>query len=187
MIIGLTGGSGTGKSTVSGWFLKKGYKVIDCDEISRELTQPGSHVLKKIAETFGEEYLSWEGRLNRKALGALIFSRESARLTLNAILHPAITYEIRRRIKGVRKAVIDGAALHECDVYKLCDKCIFVSAPKEIRIKRIMERDDIDYEYAERRVEAQKSDEYYREKCDYEIVNDGTESFEQALEDLNLG
>lgn len=187
MIIGLTGGSGTGKSTVSDWFLKKGYKVIDGDKLSRELTVPGSPVLDKIISTFGKEYLLPDGTLDRRALGGLIFTDDAARLTLNSILHPAITDEVRKRIENVENAVIEGAAIHECDIFKLCDKCIFVSCPGDIRIKRIMERDNLTFEYAKNRINSQKSDEYYRGVCDIEIVNDGnSESLEQKLEDLKL-
>ena len=186
MIIGLTGGSGTGKSTVSQWFIKKGYKVIDGDKLSRELTLPGSLVLGKIISEFGEEYLLSDGNLDRRKLGGLVFTDENARLKLNAILHPAITEEVEKEIADIKNAVIEGAAIHECDIWKLCDKCIFVSCPDEIRIERIMKRDNISREYAKNRVNAQKSDEYYREKCDIEIVNDGKQTLEQKLEDLKL-
>lgn len=188
MIIGLTGGSGTGKSTVSNWFLKKGYKVIDGDKLSRELTVPGSIVLSEIVSAFGKEYLLPDGNLDRRALGGLVFTDENARLTLNGILHPAITNEVKRQILGVENAVIEGAAIHECDIWKLCDKCMFVSAPEDVRIKRIMYRDNISHEYAKNRIKAQKSDEYYREKCDIVLINDSTdEILEQKLEDLKLG
>lgn len=186
MIIGLTGGSGTGKSTVSLWFLKKGYKVIDGDKLSRELTVKDSDILNNIINEFGEEYLLSDGNLDRRALGGLVFTDENARLKLNSILHPAITEEVTRRIEGVKNAVIEGAAIHECDIWKLCDKCMFVSCPKEIRIKRIMERDGITYDYAKKRIDAQKSDEYYRRVCDIEIANDGLQPIEQKLEDLKL-
>lgn len=186
MIIGLTGGSGTGKSTVSLWFEKRGYKIIDGDKLSRELTVKGSPVLEKITEEFGSEYLLPDGNLDRRALGGLVFTNEEARLKLNAILHPAITDEVKRQIAGTENAVIEGAAIHECDIWKLCDKCIFVSCPEKIRIERIVKRDNISYEYAKNRVTAQKSDDYYREICDIEIVNDGQKTLEQKLEDLKL-
>lgn len=186
MIIGLTGGSGTGKSTVSLWFKKKGYKIIDGDVLSRELTEKGSPILKRITETFGEEYLLSDGSLDRRKLGGLVFTNEEARLKLNAILHPAIFDEVKDRIKDTENAVIEGAAIHECDIWKICDKCIFVSCPEEVRIDRIMKRDNISYEYAKNRVNAQKSDEYYREICDIEIANDGQKPLEQKLEDLKL-
>lgn len=186
MIIGLTGGSGTGKSTVSEWFLKKGFKIIDGDVISRSITKKGSPVLKKIGETFGEEFINHNGELNRKALGGLVFSDAEALNKLNEITHPAITDEVKKALQNTKNAVIEGAAIHECDIYKLCDLILFVSCPKEIQIERIMKRDNLSYDYAKKRVEAQKSDEEYRKLCDLELKNDGTDEIYKKLEDLNL-
>ena len=186
MVIGLTGGSGTGKSTVSEWFLKKGFLVIDGDKISREITKKGTPVLDKIIEKFGREYLSDDGSLDRRALGGLVFSNQAALTELNKITHPAITKEVKRRLENTENAVIEGAAIFECDMHKLCDKILFVSCPYEIRIDRIVKRDNISYDYAKKRIDAQKSDEYYRALSDLEIVNDGTLSLEQKLEALKF-
>lgn len=186
MIIGLTGGSGTGKSTACQWFEQKGYKVIDGDKLSRALTVKGSETLKNIVEAFGEEFLETDGSLNRRKLGAHVFSDGKELEKLNKITHTAIAKEVQRLLQGVKKAVIEGAAIHECDVWKLCDACIFVSCPKEMQIARIMKRDSLTYEYAKNRVAAQRDDAYYREKCDFEIINDGEKSIEQQLEGLHF-
>lgn len=186
MVIGITGGSGVGKTTVCKWFLKHGFKVIDGDKISREVTLPDSPVLNEIADAFGKEFILPDGTLDRKGLGKLVFSDEKALQKLNGIIHPAITEKVKEELCNTENAVIDAAALHECDVYKLCDFCIFVSAPIGIRTERIAKRDNITEDYAKMRISAQKSDEYYREKCKYEIINDGILSTDTQLEALGL-
>lgn len=186
MIIGLTGGSGTGKSTVSAYFKEKGYTVIDGDALSREITTKGSKTLEKITEAFGAQYLNADGELKRRELGALVFQDSKALETLNHITHSAITEKVKEILAKTNKATIEGAAIFECDIYKLCDITLFVSCPKEERIKRIMARDNLSYAYAKSRIEAQKSDEYYRKMCDFEIVNDGKQDIKRQLEALNI-
>ncbi len=173
MIIGLTGGSGAGKSKICDWFKEQGYKVIDGDKLSRKLCEKGQPTLKKIMDAFGKEYLTPDGELDRKKLGGLVFSDSSALKILEQITHTAITEATKKEIQGVQKAVIEGAALHETEIPAFCDFCIFVSCPKEIRLKRIMERDGLTEEYAENRLNAQKPDAYYKLVCKYEVVNDG--------------
>ena len=186
MVIGITGGSGVGKTTVCEWFLRHGFKVIDGDKISREVTKPLSPVLREISDAFGKEFILPNGELDRRALGKKVFSSASDLKKLNSIIHPAITEKVREELCNAENAVIDAAALHECDVYKLCDFSIFVSAPHDVRIKRIAKRDNITEDYAKMRISAQKSDEYYREKCKFEIVNDGILSIDTQLEALKL-
>ncbi len=182
MIIGLTGGSGAGKSKISDWFKAKGYKVIDGDKLSRKLCEKGQPTLQRIIDAFGKEYLTSEGQLDRKKLGGLVFSDSKALKTLEQITHTAITEATKKEIQGVRDAVIEGAALHETEIPDFCDFCIFVSCPPQIRLKRIMERDDLTEEYAANRLRAQKSDDYYRQVCKYEVVNDGeTDTSAQLL------
>ena len=186
MIIGLTGGSGAGKSKISGWFEEHGYKVIDGDELSRQLCRKGEPTLQKIIDTFGEEYLTADQELDRKKLGGLVFKDAKALKQLEQITHTAITKAVEQEIKGVTKAVIEGAALHETQIPDLCDFCLFVYCPEEIRLQRIMERDNLTKEYAQNRLSAQKPDSYYREKCKYEVVNDGIQDVGQQLSDLGL-
>lgn len=186
MVIGITGGSGVGKTTVCEWFKRHGFKVIDGDKISREVTLPCSPVLKKISDAFGKEYILPNGELDRRALGKKVFSYPEDLRKLNEIIHPAITEKVKEQLYNTENAVIDAAALHECDVYKLCDYSIFVSAPLNVRAKRIAKRDNISEEYAYLRINAQKSDQYYREKCKFEIINDGQKSTDEQLEALGL-
>lgn len=186
MIIGLTGGSGAGKSKISVWFKEHGYKVIDGDKLSRQLCRKGEPTLQKIIDAFGEEYLTAEGELDRKKLGGLVFKDAEALKQLENITHTAITKAVEQEIKGVDKAVIEGAALHETKIPDLCDFCLFVYCPAEIRLKRIMERDNLTEEYARNRLNAQKPDSYYREKCKYEVVNDGVADIHQQLLDFGF-
>lgn len=186
MIIGLTGGSGAGKSKISTWFKEHGYKVIDGDRLSRDLCKKGQPTLKKIIDIFGEEYLSDDGELNRKKLGGLVFTDAKALKILESITHSAITEAVKKEIEGVSRAIIEGAALHETEIPDLCDFCLFVFCPMEIRLKRIMERDGLSEEYARNRLSAQKPDSYYREKCKAEVVNDGIQNVEEQLEALGL-
>ena len=186
MIIGLTGGSGAGKSKISVWFKEHGYKVIDGDQLSRKLCQKGEPTLQKIIDTFGTEYLTEDGELDRKKLGGLVFKDANALKQLENITHTAITKAVEKEIEGVQRAVIEGAALHETQIPDLCDFCLFVYCPEEIRLQRIMERDNLTEEYAKNRLKAQKSDAYYREKCKYEVINDGVQDIDRQLEDLGL-
>ena len=124
--------------------------------------------LKQIIQVFGEQFLTEDGNLNRRKLGLHVFSNAQALKELNRITHTAITQEVKRILAHTDKAVIEGAAIHECEVWTLCDCCIFVSCPKEKQIERIMQRDHLTREYAEKRISAQKSDAYYRQKCDYD-------------------
>lgn len=186
MIIGLTGGSGAGKSKISSWFKEHGYKVIDGDQLSRELCKKGQPTLQKIVDTFGQDYLTESGELDRKKLGGLVFTDVGALKKLEAITHTAITNAVKQEIKGIERAVIEGAALHETEIPDLCDFCLFVSCPEDIRLKRIMERDGLSEEYAKNRLKAQKPDTYYREKCKYEIINDGNADVNRQLEEIGL-
>ena len=113
MIIGLTGGSGTGKSTVSAYFKEKGYTVIDGDALSREITTKGSKTLEKITEAFGAQYLNADGELKRLELGALVFQDPKALETLNHITHSAITEKVKEILAKTNKATIEGAAIFE--------------------------------------------------------------------------
>lgn len=180
MIIGITGGSGVGKSTVSEWFLKKGWQVLDADEIAHRIMEPPSKVLDEIRIAFGEEFIKEDGRLDRKKLGSVVFRDEEALNKLNGITHPAIVDEIKKT--ATDKTVVDAAVLFESGLGEICDKTIFVSCPADIRVERIAMRDGVTREYAINRINAQKSDDYYRKMCDYEIINDGNLSIEEQLE-----
>lgn len=143
MLIGLTGGIGSGKSTVSGYLEKQGITVVDADRISRLVVMPGSEALDEIKDVFGEEYILPDGNLDRKKLGRYVFSDRTALWKLNYIMSNRIGQEIDRQIKASTTdiTVLDAATLIESGYDTLVDALWIVDADDEVRIKRVMERD----------------------------------------------
>ena len=171
MVIGITGGSGGGKTTVSKVFEEAGFKIIDADEVAHKVMSKGSECLKEVIDAFSDEYLNYDGELDRKKLGSLVFNSPEKLELLNTITHKHIIREIKSKV--CEKTVIDAIGLFDTELYKLCDSTIFVYCPEEIRVKRIMAREGITEEYAKNRINAQRSDEYFKEKADFTVVNDG--------------
>jgi len=194
-IIGITGGSGCGKSTVGEIFKSKGFCYIDTDKTAKEITQIGQPALAEIKACFGDVFFE-NGELDRKALAKIVFSDNERLKQLNKITHKYITEKVINTLEecknsGVKGAVIDGAALIESKINELCDCCIFVTASVESRLKRIVERDGLTLQEAQRRIGGQKSDDFYKNACDFTIVNDsGTEglveSVDKILKELKL-
>jgi dephospho-CoA kinase len=184
-IIGLTGGIGSGKSTVARLFEKLGAVLIDSDAIVHELQAPGAPLLEQIAEVFGRHLIDERGALDRKALGALVFRDEQMRLRLNALVHPAVGAETLRRVVAARDAgtsvvVIDipllfesrrsgrgGAALMDFQA------TVVVWVPEAVQVERTMARDACTREEALRRVRAQMPLSEKRALADYVIDNSG--------------
>jgi len=197
MIIGLTGGIGTGKSTVSAMIKAKGIMVIDSDQIAREVVEPGSKALAQIVAHFGQEVLLPDGRLNRKALGARVFGNEEERKRLMEITHPAIFAETEKRISEAKKngealIVLDSPLLIETGRYKQTDLVVLVYADEETQLQRIMSRDNLTEEEARYRINAQMPIDEKRQYADIIIDNRGTiEELEvqvaQLLNRLRLG
>lgn len=175
MIIGITGGSGAGKSTVSKLFEERGVYVTDADIAAREIVKKGQPALQEIAETFGEGVINDDGTLARRALGDIVFSSPQSLKKLNEIMHPRIAEYIKSRInehKG-ELALIDGAALIESGIDRMCDYMCVVIADKQTRIERICARDGLSHEQAQARIEAQQPDEFYTSRADFIICNNG--------------
>ncbi len=178
VIVGLTGGSGTGKGEVSNCFLKLGAGIINADEVYHELLRNNVAMLVEIKEAFGD-VIDENGELDRKALGAIVFSNPRALHKLNHITHKYISEQVTKKMlfykeQGKKMCIFDAAVLFDSDTHDLCDSIIGVIARREKRIARIMERDGISAEYAALRIDAQKADEFYREKCDIIIENNTT-------------
>ena len=169
MVIGITGGSGAGKTTVSKEFINAGFNIIDADEVAHRVMRKGSKCLDEVIEAFSEEYLTKDGELDRKKLGSLVFNCPEKLALLNSITHKHIINEIKEQMTD--KTVIDAISLFETELYTLCDSTIFVYCPKEIRVKRIMEREHINEEYALSRINAQKSDEYFKSKAELKNIS----------------
>ena len=175
-IIGLTGKTGSGKSTVSEMLKAQGFGIVDGDVVARQVVEKGSDLLPVLAESFGSDILNPDGSLNRKKLSEKAFANEQATDKLNKLMHPVILKEIERQVKnffdsGVENVVVDAAALIECKYNEKCDLFVVVTAPYEVRLKRIMSRDNISEEAARLRMDAQKCDEFYFEKADIIINN----------------
>ena len=175
MILGITGGTGCGKTTLLHCIAEQGGLILDCDAIYHELLRTDPALLRAIEARFPGTVEN--GMLQRKKLGSLVFSDEKALSDLNAITHGAVKAEVLRRLAGKPKlAAIDAIALFEGGLAELCDVTVAVTAPEEARIQRLVVRDGIDRDYARRRIDAQKSASWFRENCDYFLVNDGTQA-----------
>ncbi len=172
MILGLTGGSGSGKSTVANLLQEAGWTVIDCDKLGHEILLPGGSAEQEIKEHFGEKVMEM-GKISRKKLGELVFSEPRELECLNKITHKHIREEIVRSIEGKDKVVIDGALLFESKMDDLCDRMIVVTCLKEERIRRIVERDGISREMAEKRISSQTDENVLTKRADVVIINDG--------------
>ena len=175
MNIGITGGTGCGKTTALNAIRELGGTVIDCDAVYHRLLQSDTALLRTIETRFPGTVE--EGVLQRKKLGAIVFSDKNALADLNAITHAAITGEVKRLLKNTHGlAAIDAIALFESGLCSLCDVTVAVTAPEEVRIARLMARDGISQEYAAVRIAAQKPQSWFSAHCDYTLVNDSTQA-----------
>ena len=173
MIIGITGGTGCGKTTLLNLIAARGGLILDCDAIYHELLISDKAMLEAIENRFPG--VIENGALNRKKLGAIVFADENALLDLNRITHAAVKTEVLRRLEDAPKlAAIDAIGLFEGNLAPLCDVTVAVTAPEEARVKRLMLRDDISDDYARSRIRAQHREDWFRERCDYVLSNNGT-------------
>ena len=189
-LLGLTGPSGGGKSTVSAFLEQKGIPVINADMVYRQLLIPPSPCLDDLTQRFGQGILTESGELNRKALAAIVFSDADALSDLNRISHGHIMAEVERHIKelekqGVSLAIFDAPQLFEAGAERLCDLVVSVLAPLPLRLERIMRRDGIDKEAAMRRIQSQYDDEFFIAHSDVIIQNSSDLSaLEPQLQEL---
>jgi len=176
LVIGLTGGIASGKSTVSQMIKEKGIRVVDADIIAKEAVSKGSPALHQIVQTFGEEVLLPNGELNRQQLGAIIFSDEEKRKKLNAIVHPEVRKELlEQRDEGVSNnetfVVLDIPLLFESKLEGLVDRIIVVYTTPELQLSRLMNRNDLSEEEALNRIHSQQPLEEKCQKADRVIEN----------------
>lgn len=176
MIIGLTGGSGTGKSTVTEMFLNSGYVVIDPDKIYAEVIAPRGECIGEIENVFGKDYILPDGNLDRRKMSALVFSDKEKLDILNKITHKYVIERMNDKIKneGEKDVVIDAPLLFTAGLYKMCDRIVCVVSDEKKRIDRITARDGIDERNALARIKAQMSNQEYIERSDYVIENNGS-------------
>ena len=173
MIIGITGGSGCGKTTLLKEVERLGGLVLDCDAIYHGLLKTDKAMLAAIDARFPGTVEN--GILDRKKLGAIVFADETALLDLNRITHGAVKSEVLRQLETAPAlAAIDAIGLFEGELAQLCDLTVAVTAPAEMRVARLMSRDGISEEYARSRIAAQHSNQWFAEKCDRVLENSGT-------------
>lgn len=172
LTVGITGGSGAGKTTVSDIFREHGIEVIDADRTAREIVKKGAPALAEIALEFDGVILP-DGTLDRKKLGAIVFSDKGKLETLNRITHKYITERIYSIIASCRGGIcaVDGAVLFESGISEDCDVMCAVTANEDVRISRIMSRDGIDRGQAAARIRSQMTDAEYARRCDFVIDN----------------
>ena len=179
MILGITGGSGSGKTTLLRLVQEKGGIVLDCDAIYHVQLKTNTALLRAIEDRFPGTVKN--GELDRKALGAIVFSDESALRDLNRITHGAVKEKVRQVLsRNPGLAAIDAIGLFEGGLAELCDVTVAVTAPVEARVQRLMARDGISESYARMRVKAQHEDAWFRQMCGYTLENDTTEDAFQA-------
>ncbi len=188
IVVGITGQTGAGKSTICSILKEKGAAVIDADRVAREIVKPGSPALKELAEIFGADIIDENGVLIRRRLAERAFADRKSTDRLNAVTHPYIISKTKEYIENFRNKhynviVFDAPQLFESGGDAMCDRIIAVTAPEEIRKKRIMERDKLDEKQAVLRIKAQHDVSYYTSRAD--IIIEGTLSREILMKELS--
>lgn len=173
MILGITGGTGCGKTTLLQLIQQRGGLVLDCDEIYHQLLISDRALLEALHQRFPQAFS--DGSFDRKKLGSIVFADARALRDLNAITHSAVRQEVERRLEDAPPlAAIDAIGLFESGLNRLCDLTVAVTAPEEARVQRLMQRDSISPEYARSRIAAQPSARWFAQRCDAVLENNGT-------------
>ncbi len=177
-LIGLTGGIGSGKSTVAERLAEHGLPVVDADAVAREVVEPGEPALDELAERFGPGVLTPEGALDRPALAELAFADDTERAALDAIMHPRITERVTARLQaladaGEEMAVLDHPLLLEIPGRERVDTIVVVIAPEEVRVRRLVEQRGLPEHDVRARIRAQTDDASRRAAADHVLENDG--------------
>lgn len=184
-VIGITGTTGSGKTTALQILKAHGGLVLDCDAIYHRLLKTDEHLLQLIENSFPGVVA--DGKLDRKKLGQRVFGDPIALMTLNGITHGRVHEKVIDRLMHTRKpfAAIDAIGLFESGISSLCDCTVAITASEEVRIKRLLKRERITEEYAKQRIMAQKDTDFFVSMCDHVIENNGTvEEFESACDRL---
>lgn len=178
VVVGLTGQSGAGKTTVCRIFEDNGFAVINADTVAREVMKRGSACLEKTAELF-EGILTPEKELDRRKLAEIVFSDKEKLTRYEAVIYPYITERIKNYINEYeyneeKFILLDAPTLFESGADGMCDVIVTVTADESLRLSRIIMRDGISEELARKRISSQQSDEFYTDRSDYVITNHGT-------------
>lgn len=179
LVIGLTGPTGAGKSMVSDLFASFGLPILNADEIYHELLVPPSPCLDELVDRFGSQILQIDHTLDRRALASIVFQSPEALADLNSIAHKHVMQKARAELDRLRRqntpaAVFDAPQLFEAHAERDCNIVVSVIADPPLRMERIMRRDGIDATAAEKRMEAQHSNSFFRSHSDYVIENNGS-------------
>lgn len=190
MIIGLTGSIASGKSTVAGMLLEYSFPIVDADLVARQVVEPGSETLAKIAEAFGPEVINEDGTMNREKVGAIIFHNPEQRAVLNGIIHPAIRAEMVRQrdehvANGAEVVVMDIPLLFESKLQHFVEKILVVAVSEEVQLARLMKRNLLDEVDAVARIKSQLPMQEKIDGADAVVYNDGSvEESEQQLKKI---
>ena len=175
-VIGLTGPTGAGKSTVSEVFSNEGFFVINCDEVSHEVTDSSAECLAELVHEFSASVLNDDGTLNRRRLADIVFADKSKKACLEGVIYPYITEKILKILKsaaenGIKYVLLDAPTLFESNADDFCDMVVCVTASEEMRFQNITRRDGITPKQARARIEAQPPEEFYIKRSDFTIYN----------------
>lgn len=190
MIIGLTGSIASGKSTIAGMLASFGLPIVDADLVARQVVEPGSDTLTKIAEAFGQEVISADGSMDREKVGAIIFHNPDQRAVLNSIIHPAIRAEMLRQrdehlARGAEVVVMDIPLLFESKLQHFVEKILVVAVSEHVQLERLMKRNMLDEVDAVARIKSQLPMREKIDGADAVVYNDGTvEESEQQLKEI---
>ena len=180
LLIGLTGGIASGKSTVSRLLVKHGALLVDADQVARDIVEQGQPALKEITSFFGQAILHEDGSLNRAALGAIVFSDKDKLAKLESITHPAIRKRMLSTIERYKEEnpnaiiVADVPLIYETNQMHLYEAIVVVYVPRDIQIERLAVRNDITQDVAASRVDIQMDIEHKKALADYVIDNSGS-------------
>lgn len=181
LIVGLTGQTGAGKTTVSEMFLDNEFYIINADSVARIVMSKGMPCLDEVSNAFGNDILDENGELIRSKLADIVFTDKLQLEKLNNITYPYIVEQIKKMIDSAltfcsNKILIDAPTLFESGCNKLCDKIVSVVSVKELRVRRIIARDNLTKSQAENRIKSQLSEEFFRQNSDYIIENNTSKS-----------
>ena len=178
LVLGVTGQSGAGKGELCSIMHSLGVPSLDTDKTAREVVLPGTQCLSELVDHFGNEILCSDGTMDRKKVASIVFSNEQELEFLTKTTHKYIIEKVKqwlfeRELSGDKIVIIDAPQLFDAGADFYCKVKLCVLADKEIRAERIMARDGISYDEAIARINCQKDDEYFRERCEYVVYNDG--------------
>ena len=179
MIVGLTGGIGSGKSAVARMFEERGAVIVDTDVIARDVVKPGGPVLALIRREFGDAVIDASGALNRDVVAKIVFADDAKRKRLNELTHPEILKRVLAQIGGYAPSaivVVVVPLLFESGFDRNCQKVVAVAAPEDLRLRRVMDRDGTTEADARARMRSQLADDEYERRADIVIRNTGDEA-----------